>query len=397
MTSAEPVPSLAVPDRHTGFRIRDLRTTVVNATPHTNWVMVHVDTEEGPSGIGEATLGGHEDLVIACVAQLAPRFAGQSAGAIEWLCTPVPGAPGGLAYAAALSAVEQALWDLLGQELGVPVHRLLGGPCRDRIRVYANINRGTQGSRSPTAFARSAEEAVTAGFTAVKCAPFDGLFRQSLEDRQGRELVEAGLARLRAVREGIGDDIDLLIECHGRFDARTAIRVINELEAYRPYWIEAPVSERDLVGWRSVRANTRARLAGAESRTGVEAHRYFLEASGADVVMPDVKYVGGIGPLKKVAALADAWGAEVSPHNPSGPVGTLSSLHATAAITNCPILEFPWGEVDWRSDLVGGAERLRGGCLLLPKGPGLGITFDTTLAAAHPRQTITPLADLRLW
>lgn len=383
--------------RRTDHRIRDLAATVVHVTGHTNWIVVRVETNAGGIGLGEATLDGSDRYVLACLDELRARFIDAPADDIERLCAPVPGAPEGLAYAAALSAVEQALWDLLGQALEAPVHRLLGGPCRDRVRLYANINRSLIGDRSPAAFARRAAAATASGFTAVKCAPFDGLYREPFEERHGRVCIREGLARVRAVREAIGDDIDLLIDCHFRFDARTAIRVIPELEAYDPYWIEAPVSERDLEGWATVRAATTARLAGGELLIGVPAFRRFLEASRVDVLMPDVKYVGGVAALKKVGALAEAYGAQVAPHNPSGPIATLASAQVAANLRNAVILEYAWGEADWRADLVQGTERIEDGYLCISEAPGIGAGWDPTLAAAHPPQFTTPTLDRRLW
>lgn len=396
VTSPQPPPALLATETR-GFRIRDVHATVVNATPHTNWIFVEVETEEGPTGLGEATLGGHESQVVAHLEMLRPRLVGASAGDIERLELSAPGAPGGLAFAAAASAVEQALWDLLGQELGAPVYRLLGGACRDRVRVYANINRGTQGDRSAAAFARSALAAVGAGFTAVKCAPFDGLFREAWEERGARRCIDDGLARVAAVREAVGDDVDLMVDCHYRMRPRTAARVIAELEAFRPYWVEAPVSEHDLAAWAEVRASTRTRLAGAEQLVGLQAHRWFLDQTGVDVLMPDVKYCGGIGTMKKIAALAEARGVDLAPHNPSGPVSTLASLHVAASTSNALVLEYAWGEVDWRSDLVSGAEQLVDGHLQLPTRPGLGARLNRELVNAHPGRSVRTLLDLRLW
>ena len=373
-----------------------IRTSVVFVTQRTNWVFVLVDADDGRTGVGEATLDGHEPQVLAEVRSATARFVGQPASPLSNLSRPHPGAFAGLAHAAANSAIEQALWDLLGQRLGVPISDLLGGRAAATVRAYANVNRSLLSDRSPDAFAAAARQAVAAGFDAVKCAPFDGLRWEPEEDRRGGALIAAGLDRLHAVREAIGADVDLLIECHGRFNARTAARVMPRLAALKPYWIEAPVTERDLEGWRRVRDATDARLAGGEMLVGLAMHRRFIEASGVDVIMGDVKYCGGISGLRDVAALADAHGIELAPHNPSGPVSTAATAHVAAALPHVvPIMEFAWGEADWRSSMVGGAEVVDGGRVRVPTGPGLGVTLDEAVAAAHPYHE-TPVAP-DLW
>jgi galactonate dehydratase len=376
--------------------ITAIRTSVVCVTRRTNWVFVLVDDDEGRTGVGEATCDGHEPQVLASVDAARRRFVGQPALPLAHLTRPHPMAFGGLAHAAANSAIEQALWDLVGQRLGAPVSDLLGGAAAPAVRAYANVNRSLLTDRSPDAFARAARESVAAGFDAVKVAAFDGLRWEPEEDRRGGALIASGLDRLHAVREAIGPDVDLLIECHFRFDARTAVAVMPRLAALRPYWIEAPVSERDLEGWRRVRDATDARLAGGEVIVGQAAHRRFIQASGVDVIMADVKYCGGIAGLMAVGALADADSIQLAPHNPSGPVSTAATAHVAAVLPHVvTIMEFAWGEADWRASLVGGAEVVDGGRVRVPTGPGLGIALDETLAAAHPYRE-TPVAP-DLW
>ena len=375
--------------------ITAIRTAVVHVTQRTNWVFVLVDDDDGRTGVGEATMDGHEPQVLAEVAAAAPRFVGGPALPLAPPNRPHPAAFGGLAHAAATSAIEQALWDLVGQRLGAPVSELVGGAAAESVRAYANVNRSLLTDRSPDAFAQAARLAVAAGFDAVKCAPFDGLRWEPEEDRRGRALIAAGLDRLHAVREAIGPDADLLIECHWRFNARTAVAVMPRLAALRPYWIEAPVSERDLEGWRRVRDATDARLAGGEMLVGLSMHRRFIEASGVDVIMADVKYCGGVAALGGVGALADAYGIQLAPHNPSGPVSTAATAHVAAALPHVvTIVEYAWGEADWRADLVGGAERVEGGRVRVPTGPGLGVALDRSVVDAHPYRATPVGPDL---
>ena len=159
-------------------------------------------------------------------------------------------------------------------------------------------------------------------------------------------LIDAGLARIDAVRDAVGPAVDVLIDCHGRFNPRTATVVVREMERIDPYWIEAPVSERDLEGWRRVRDSTSARLAGGEFLVGLEAHRRFIAATGVDVVMPDVKYCGGISGLVQVAAVAESFGVAVAPHDPSGPVSTAATAQAALAAPTPQLVEFALGRDD---------------------------------------------------
>jgi galactonate dehydratase len=369
----------------------------VNVTTRTNWVFVIVESNDGLRGVGEGTLDGHEPQVLAEIAAATPRFLGQPASPLARLSRPHPAAFGGLAHAAATGAIEQALWDLLGQRLGVPVSDLLGGASAPDVRLYANVNRAILGDRSPAAFAAAARAAVADGFRAVKIAPFDGLRWEAEQEPAGRALIGAGMDRIQAVREAIGPatDVDLLIESHGRFNARTATVVLPRIAAFDPYWIEAPVPEADLDGWRRVRDATDARLAGGEGLVGLPAFRRFIEASGVDVVMPDVKWCGGIRTLQQIAGLAEAFGIDVAPHNPSGPVSTAATAHLAVTLPHViPIIEFAWGEASWRPALVSGDELILAGRLRPSGRPGLGLRLDETLAADHPFRDTLVSPDL---
>ena len=349
--------------------ITAIRTSVVFVTQRTNWVFVLVDADDGRTGVGEATLDGHEDQVLAEVRAATPRFVGQPASPLSTLTRPHPGAFGGLAHAAATSAIEQALWDLLGQRLGVPVSELLGGAAvaeragirqRELVAALGSLARGVRGG------------GTSGGRRRIRCRQVRPVRRPALGARGGSARRGADRGRAGSTARGARGDrardrpADRVPWAVQRADGRG---VMPRLAALNPYWIEAPVSERDLEGWRRVRDATDARLAGGEMLVGLAAHRRFIEASGVDVIMGDVKYCGGIGALRDVAALADAYGIELAPHNPSGPVSTAATAHVAAAMPHViPIMEFAWGEADWRSSLVGGAEAVDGGRVRVPTG-----------------------------
>ena len=360
------------------MKITRLRTSVVKVTKRGNWVFVRVDTDEGIMGIGEASQSGNDALALAALRQMEDRLIGQDPLRIGtiWrhLARPagVFSGRGGRAVQTALSAVEQALWDILGKALGAPVHMLLGGRLRDRIRLYANVNRGTW-DRSPEGFAESARRAVAEGFTAVKCAPFDEVHRRDLDRADLRRSADAGLERLRAVRGAVGPEVDVLVDCHARFTPSLAQRMAKELEPLDLFWYEEPVPCTQLQALADVTALASMPVASGESLFGREGFWEMISTRAVDVLMPDVKHAGGIQECVRIASLAEVRELPVAPHNPAGPVSTAASVHLCAVLPNFLILEYAWGEVPWRSALIAPAENIVDGYLDVPTAPGLGI------------------------
>ena len=279
----------------------------------------------------------------------------------------------------ALSGLEQALWDLIGKSLRAPVHALLGGACRQEIRVYANINRATRPDRSPEAFARNAAAAVSEGHDAVKLAPFDGL--PAAVD--GVEPARGGIECLRAVREAVGPEVDVLVDCHSRFTTRGALGVAEALGDLDLFWFEEPVPQDDYEGYGRVQAECGMPVAGGESRALRRGWWEVLERRALDAAMPDVTIVGGISELHQVAAMAAVRGIPTAPHGPFGPVVTAASAQAMAAHPEFLILEYAWGEAPWRAELIRPAERIAGGRLAVAEAPGLGVELDMGVVDAH--------------
>jgi galactonate dehydratase len=380
------------------MKIRGGEVRMVGVSERTVWVFVVIEDDLGNRGVGEASLDGYESQVEGFAHELLGKLGGREVRAVSELVADagLGGGPGGLPFAAALSATDQALWDLWGQRLGVPVHALMGAPAPSPIPLYANINRALLGPRGPTDFAKVAADAVEAGFQCVKCSPFDGVLRAQIEEPETRTLVRQGLERLRAVREAIGDEIGLIVDCHFRFTARSFLRVSDELAEFQPYWVEGAVAEHRLDEWAQIRAGTTLRLAGGELLTGYATYERFLDATGVDVAMPDVKYVGGVTGLRVIAHAALSRDVLVAPHNPSGPVSTLATAHCVCNLSNLLILEYAFGECDWRQALVSGAEQLEKGLLRVPAAPGFGVVLDDAVVSANPRRPVRGL-DLRTY
>jgi galactonate dehydratase len=284
---------------------------------------------------------------------------------------------GTIAVAAIASAVEQALWDLAGRSSQRDVTSLLGADHARSIALYANINRRTL-DRSPEGVAASAREAAAAGFTRFKFAPFDDLVPADEGSPHGRDKFEAGIARMTAMREALGPGADIYVDCHWRFGIAGARRAIDALAALGVTWFECPLPEEeraipDIVALRAHANANGMRLAGLEAMTSREAFAPWLAAGAYDVVMPDVKYCGGIEELIAIGGDALAHRAACAPHNPSGPVSHAASLVACAHLPPPVLLEHQWDETPRFHELAGpGLPMPAGGASALPDGPGLG-------------------------
>ena len=361
-------------------------------TPRGNWNLVRLGTDKGLVGLGEAThaLGftrasDEDDARIAAAVQ-------ETFGAVED-ASPFdleayrqkawgPAKAGGLLMVTAYSAIEQAMCDLAGQALGVPLHQLLGGLVRDKVPVYANINRAAN-RRTPDDFAEKAQQAVAEGFRAVKAAVFDDFPSASTNEAEREAKAELGVRRLEAMRRAVGPAIEIMVDCHSRFDRELAIAVAKRLEPVNLRWYEEPVDPENLADTRAIRESIRQPVAGGEILFGREGFLPLLEARAVDVIMPDVKHCGGIFEGKKIAALAEAFGVSVSPHNPSGPVSMAASAQLAATVPNCPVLEHAWGEVDWRAEALDPPEQFEDGAIVLSGRPGMGHALTPSAIRNH--------------
>jgi galactonate dehydratase len=363
-------------------RITDIEPIIVHVNRRGDWVFVQVHTDIGITGLGEASHSLNDALLVSVVDVFRERLLGRSPFQISRIWHELSRLDGGRVTHTALSAIEQALWDILGQRLGVPIHALLGGALRDRIRLYANINRHVI-DRSPDGFARAARAAVGEGFTAIKLAPFDEL-RQADHTRTGPAAAwRRGIERVEAVRAAIGEEIELAVDCHGRMEASEAIQVARALAHLDLFWYEEPVPHRFVDELSRVTRSIPIPTASAESVFSLEGFRPFLTRQVVDVVMPDVKHAGGLMETRQIGAAARMRQVLVAPHNPSGPVATVASGHIVSTLTNFLIMEYAWGEVPWRDKLLSPAEPIDHGYLLLTDRPGLGHRLNPDVVADH--------------
>jgi galactonate dehydratase len=365
----------------------------MRATERTVWLFVRLGTDAGLTGLGEASDafgfanttkqdGARMESELRAFFQLIEGKSPLEIGAYRQQGERLA-AGRGLLAATAYSAVEQALWDLAGQALDVPSYSLLGGKLRDTLPTYANVNRATR-PRTPQGFAAAAKAAVQDGFRAVKAAPFDGFPPPGSSASTIAAAVDNGVARVAAVREAIGPDVELMVDCHSFFDVPLAERVARMLDPHKLAWYEEPVAPDRIEDTLQIRRRIKQPMAGGEVLFGVAGFAPLSRTRAVNVIMPDVKHCGGLLELTRIAAMAEADGLDVAPHNPSGPVSTAASVQVCAVLKNFRLLELQWGEIPWRNDVVQPPETFKQGAIAVPDRPGFGIALHDEIVRAHP-------------
>ncbi len=335
-----------------------------------NWLFVKIVTDEGLVGWGEASLHGALRSVVAAIEELGEHLIGQDPAGPEQHWTRLHNAwrwRGGAVYSTAMSALDQALWDIEGKRLGVPVHRLLGGAHRTRLRVYAS--HWLQGCDTPEKVAEGAREAVRRGFTAFMWSPLNG---DKVHHDEAGEIRRAA-ERMAAAREAVGPDVDIFIECSERLSPRSAIALEDAFAPYRPGWFEEPLPFENADAMIALQKLLRTPIATGERLLNRFEFRRLIEQGGCRIIQPDIMHGGGFTELRKIAALADTYYIPVAPHNPGGPICTVASMHLAAAVPNFFILEQMEPQRALRDACSSVPIRFEGGCFILPETPGLGL------------------------
>lgn len=371
------------------MKITDIKTFIVHCY-RTNWVFVKLETDAGISGVGEATLEMKERAVEAAVLELKEYLLGKDPREIErhfhtmfrdsyWRTGPV--------LMSALSAVEMAMWDISAKELGVPVYRLLGGKCNDRVKAYANA--WFAGATTPEGFAEKAKEAAARGFKALKWDPFGKAYMN-----MSAQEIDNALAVVGAVREAVGNSVDLLIEGHGRFNVPTACTIARLLEPFRPLFFEEPIPPGNIDALADVRRRSPVSIAAGERLFDRAQFRELFERHAADVVQPDVSHAGGLGECKKIAAMAEAYQIPFAPHNPSGPIAHAATMQLAACTPNFFLLETMATDIPWRKDLTNECLVFQDGYFEITDRPGLGVELNEQAFDEYPYQS-RPLRHYR--
>lgn len=349
------------------------RLEIVHVRPRYSFLKVHTDT--GIVGLGEACLEGRARVVEAAVMDFADLLVGQDPRQIERLWNLMFRSsfyPAGSILASAISAVDQALWDILGKHDDAPVHALLGGAVRDRLRMYQHVNLGdwevsAQDETQLAALAGLARKAVDDGYTMIKTA-LPGPVRVL----ESKSYIDSVVARMTRLRDTIGDDVDFAIDFHGRVNPSLALQLIREIEHLKPLFIEEPCLPENVDAMARIVAASPLPIATGERLFTRWGFRELLEKASVAVVQPDISHCGGISEARKIANMAETYYAGFAPHNPLGPVNLAASLHLSATIPGflaqeqltygVGLLTRPFEQVD--------------GYVELPSGPGLGIELD---------------------
>ena len=373
------------------MKITAIRTVVCNAEMR-NWVFVRVETgDPGLYGWGEASLEWKTRSVAGAVEDFVPMLLGEDPTRIEHIYQKLYRQSFwrvGVIGMSAISAIEQACWDILGKSLGVPVYKLLGGAVRDRVRMYTHLGGGdmkavyeSQLAADPQVFVDRALEVVARGYNAVKV-----LITPPTESLNSIAAYKYAERMMEALRLAVGDGVDIMVDCHGRHSLANALEFCRVLAPYRPYFVEEPVPPENVDVMAEVRRMSPVPIATGERRVTRYEFRELFEKQACHVIQPDLCHCGGLWEAKKIAAMAEVYTMGVAPHNPLGPIANAVALHFDLSTPNFLIQEDMLSDVPWRWDVVRHSLGSEGGYWLPSDAPGLGIDVDEAAAARHPFQ-----------
>ena len=371
------------------MKITKLETILVGApTPgcgllsNRNYFYILLHTDEGVTGLGEATLESHDESLLGVLRDLEELILGQDprqVGRLLQILIRQRFWKGGVVKASAISGVELACWDLIGKAAGKPVYELLGGAVRNRIRVYANG--WTGGATDPAEIREKAAAALSRGYTAFKFSL--AIPTWPVSDREAvRRIREAA----ETIREAVGPDTPLLFDGHGRYDSRLAIEIGHALEDLHLMLFEEPVQPEDEEGMALVAEKVNIPIAAGERLTKRQEFRRLFEKRAVCIAQPDLAHCHGFNEGLKIAHLAEAFDCFVAPHCPMSPVITAISLHLDAVAPNFLIQERLFLD-DWRNEIITEPLALREGYLTLPEKPGWGVELNMDMVRNHPRIT----------
>ncbi|MBC7808128.1 MAG: galactonate dehydratase [Akkermansiaceae bacterium] len=380
------------------MKITRIETHVCHARMR-NWIFVKVLTDvPGLWGWGEATLEWHTRAVVGAIEDLEPLLVGEDPTRVEYLWQMMYRQHfwhgNGMVRGTAISGIDTALWDIVGKTHGVPCHKLWGGPVRDYVRLYAHLGGGKMEDFYQTApadasrFAELAGQAVSEGYTAFKTMAVPETM--PLEGLQPVRYAEKCVA---AMREAVGDSVDIMVDCHARPSPRMGHLFAHALEPYGLYWLEEPCWPETAEDIAQIQRAVRTPIATGERLVGIHAFRDLLEKRACSVIQPDITHCGGLSEARKIAALADAYRVAIAPHNPQGPVSTAASLEFGFATPGYIICESVHNDVPWRGDICSESFTVEPQGRLVRPGdrPGIGIEIDTKEVAKHPFEQEVPM------
>lgn len=332
------------------------------------WLFLKIHTDEGLVGLGEPIVEGRALTVATAIKEIEPSLIGEDPTRVvhHWQAIYKHAFyRGGPVLTSALSGIDHALWDLAGKAAGLPVYKLLGGPLRDRIKVYKGIGGGGTTEEA----IKNAKDAVAQGFLALKTGPAGGRPARIIETPG---YVQRVTERFAAIREAVGNEIDIAIDFHGAVSPQTAGLLIKALEPYQPLFIEEPVQCQNVDVMADLARKTHIPIATGERIFTKWGFREILEKRAASILQPDISHAGGIFEARIIAGMAEAYYAAIAPHCPLGPISLAAGIHVDASIPNFLAQEHTtFGEGYLKNPFV-----FKDGYLELPTAPGLGIELD---------------------
>ena len=375
------------------MKITAIETHVCNARMR-NWIFVKVVTDQpGLFGWGEATLEWHTRAVVGAIEDISQLLVGEDPTRIEYLWQMMYRQHfwhgNGIVRGTAISGIDIALWDILGKHLGVPCHKLWGGPVRDYVRLYCHLGGGKMEDFYDTdpadasRFGDLARKAVEEGFTAFKTMAVPETM-----PIEGTRPVRYAEKCVAAMRDAVGPDIDIMVDCHARPSPRMGLIFAKALEPYNLYWFEEPCWPESIDGLAEIQRAVKTPIATGERMVSQYAFKDLLQKRACSILQPDITHCGGLTEARRIAAMAEAYRLALAPHNPQGPVSTAASLELGFATPSYIICESVHSDVPWRQDVVSE------GFTIEPKGriarpssrPGLGIQINEAEVKKHPFQ-----------
>ncbi len=357
--------------------------TFIAGNPWKNWLFARVSTDEGLHGIGEGTLNYFGRTVEAAIHELKPLVIGMDPFQVEVISQKLIRdvySEGAQIHMCAVAAIEIACWDIIGKACKQPIYNLWGGRCHDKLRAYANG--WYRGPRTPESFAEKAKRVAARGYTALKFDPFGNNWRTL-----PRYEFDLSLDIIRAVRDAVGAQVDLLIEGHCRFNVATAVEFAMAMHPQRPAWFEEPVPHTNIAAMVEVARRSPVPIATGESLSTKQQFAELLQHNVVSILQPEPLNLGGLFATRKIADMADAHFGMIAPHSAQGPVCSAACVQLNASLPNFFIHEiFDEFNEPWEKNIVTHPVEVVNGYIEVPERPGLGTDLNLEEIARHPYQ-----------
>jgi galactonate dehydratase len=357
--------------------------TYIAGNPWKNWLFAKVFTDEGLCGVGEGTLNYFAKTVDAAIHELSPLVIGMDPFQVEMISQRLVRdvySEGAQIHNCAVAAIEIACWDIIGKACNQPIYNLWGGRCHEKLRAYANG--WYRGPRTPESFAEKAREVARRGYTALKFDPFGNNWRTL-----PRYEFDLSLDIIRAVRDAVGDSVDLLIEGHCRFNQATAIEFSEAMHPFRPVWFEEPVPHTNIAAMVEVARRSPVPVATGESLSNKQQFSELLKYDCVSILQPEPLFLGGIYAARKIADMVDAHFGVIAPHSAQGPICSAACVQLNASLPNFFIHEiFDEFNEPWEKEIVTNHVEVVDGYIPISERPGLGVDLNVEEIKKHPYQ-----------